>query len=150
MSLSPRDVLIVNDGAPVTVYLRTDLAKTRRFKTWGEFRLWYDRKHHGEMNLPPNSQPKFTDLVLDRITDAPGRSRRAAEASEAATEKRKKGAASFGSGSVAVTVGGKHYGTIKGALAALGLPDAERKALRKALIETGTGTVGKYTFKRED
>ncbi len=75
-----RSFLIVNREAPVVAYVRNDEAgKKRKFKNWKEFLDWYDEGFHGEMNMPPNSQQKFTDVLVDTLEDSK-RGRRKARA----------------------------------------------------------------------
>ena len=144
--------LVVNDLAPVRAYLASDISQTRDFPNLAAFKAWYSPKVHEMVPGPPNTQAEFTDVCLTSLRDAHRPREKAAEvgAAVARAERRRAGAASFGSGSVPVVVDGKRYGTIRGALAKLGLPDGERKALRASLIATGRGTVGKFTFTRAE
>ena len=145
--------LIVNDLAPVRAYLSREEEKTRDFPNLAAFKAWYVPKAHGLIG-PPSSRMEFTDVCLESLEDVKTERQLRSGAETVKAEKRRAGAASFGSGSVAVLVEGTRYGTIKGALAKLGIPDGERRALRKTLIEKGEAalTYGKktYTFKRED
>jgi hypothetical protein len=64
-------------------------------------------------------------------------------------EKRAAGGSGM-TGSIAVTVAGKSYGTIKTALKALGIPDSERKGLRSILIKEGKATLKGHVFTLRD
>lgn len=146
--MRPDDVLIVNPMAPTFAWVRTDLdGKKRKFKSWYEFKSWFDPKHHGEFVLPPKTTETFIDVLVDTLTDSP-RNRRIAAAKERIAGKKEKAAKSGGtSGSVSVTVAGVRYGTLMTAFKKLGLPMSDRKKVRKEVLAQGETVYGGYKFK---
>jgi hypothetical protein len=103
-----RSFLIVNREAPVVAYVRNDEAgKTKRFKNWREFLDWYDEGFHGEMNMPPNSQQKFTDVLVDTLEDSKRGRRRKNNDADAAEPKR---VSAKGKGTRILVDGKEHLG----------------------------------------
>ncbi len=148
-----KEVLIVNPMAPVEAWVRTDVGgKRRKFKNWYEFLAWYDPRHHGEMNMPPNSQEKFTDALVDTLTDsprkrfvktAPGRSDEAAPKRAGPSGVRR---------NHAVLMDGREFGSLFKAFSSLGWPDDSKfQRFRKELKAKRELTYEGHKFKiKED
>lgn len=146
--MKPSDVLIVNPMAPTFAWVRTDLeGKRRKFGSWHEFARWFDPKHHGEMILPPKTTEKFTDVLVDTLTDSPRNVRIARAKERVEGRKEKRSSASVGSGSISVVVAGVRYGTLATAFKKLGLPMGDRKTVRKEILSKRTVEYGGHTFK---
>lgn len=131
MTLNPSEVLVVNKMAPVEAWVRTDLGgKRKKFKSWYDFTAWFDPRYHGHMNLPPNSQEKFTDVLVDTLTDSPRR-----RAKPISTEPREtKSSSQAGKRNQGVTLDGKSFPSLAKAFVFLGWElDGKFQRFRKDL-----------------
>jgi len=132
-----RDFLIVNKMAPVEAWVRTDLeGKRKKFKNWYEFLNWFDEKHHGVIEMPPNSQEKYTDVLVDTLTDSPRvkKVNYRVEPGEPTGERAKQPVASKGKRNQGVTMDGKPFTSLFKAFSSLGWPDDSKfQKFRKEL-----------------
>ncbi len=153
-----REHLIVNPLAKVRVYKRVigpwrkeaaDEQETRDFRNLREFDEWWRPNFHGEVSrkdgtgFEVNSQFLFTDILLDRIEDAPARGNIRSLTGKVSSGPRKH---------QQVEVGGSTYNSTWAAFQALGIGGVKecvkfRAELKKAMSLTYTYGGKNYEFK---
>lgn len=143
--------LIVNKMAPVEAWVRTDLhGKRRRFANWYEFMRWFDEKHHGVMQLPPLTNERFTDVLVDTLADSPRRRASSPASSPRPKAERAPGTSPSPGGkrNHGVLMDGKEFGSLFKAFSSLGWPDDSKfQRFRRDLKAKKELTLEGHSFK---